>query len=219
MRARTSSGSAASEAAVKPTRSQKRTDTTLRSSARAAAGCSVSGARAERAERKLARELLAAGGAGRHPPSLGQALETDRARVAAARAGRPELVLHWLAGEIAFDNAVGEAGDARENADVGVIPRDIGRPPRVTLRSRVGEPPAQEHASGFKPGSDCRRAAGSACMGRRAGRPQDPGTGRSVRLRARTYRSTPTPRSYAIFAPGALRLCPLRRRDDLLINR
>ncbi len=41
MRARTSSGSAASEAAVKPTRSQKRTETTLRSSV-VRAGSSVS---------------------------------------------------------------------------------------------------------------------------------------------------------------------------------
>ena len=44
MRARTSSGSASSEAAVKPTRSQKRTVTTLRSSWTTAAGGSVSGA-------------------------------------------------------------------------------------------------------------------------------------------------------------------------------
>src|SRR5215218_6021916 len=44
MRERTSSGSTASEAAVKPTRSQKRTVTTLRSSWIEAAGCSVRGA-------------------------------------------------------------------------------------------------------------------------------------------------------------------------------
>src|SRR6266702_4041110 len=44
MRERTSSGSAACEAAVKPTRSQKRTVTTLRSSWIGAEGCSVSGA-------------------------------------------------------------------------------------------------------------------------------------------------------------------------------
>jgi hypothetical protein len=44
MRERTSSGSAASDAAVRPTRSQKSTVTTLRSSWTAAAGCSVSGA-------------------------------------------------------------------------------------------------------------------------------------------------------------------------------
>src|SRR5215210_5447112 len=44
MRVRTSSGSAASEAAVKPTRSQKRTVTILRSSCTEAAGCAVRGA-------------------------------------------------------------------------------------------------------------------------------------------------------------------------------
>src|SRR5829696_9471076 len=44
MRARTSSGSAASEAAVKPTRSQNRTVTILRSSCTDAAGCAVRGA-------------------------------------------------------------------------------------------------------------------------------------------------------------------------------
>src|SRR5215212_5932961 len=44
MRARTSSGSAASEAAVKPTRSQKRTVTIFRSSCTDAAGCVVRGA-------------------------------------------------------------------------------------------------------------------------------------------------------------------------------
>src|SRR6266511_2441108 len=43
MRARTSSGSRCSEAAVKPTRSQKRTETIFRSS-RADGGCSASGA-------------------------------------------------------------------------------------------------------------------------------------------------------------------------------
>src|SRR5207302_6532972 len=42
-RARTSSGSACSEAAVKPTRSQKSTETTLRSSRRAAGAASLNG--------------------------------------------------------------------------------------------------------------------------------------------------------------------------------
>src|SRR5438093_1203903 len=44
MRARTSSGSACSEAAVKPTKSQKSTETTLRSSWTGGADCAVSGA-------------------------------------------------------------------------------------------------------------------------------------------------------------------------------
>jgi len=42
IRARTSSGSATSEAAVNPTRSQNNTDTTFRSSCAGTAGCSVS---------------------------------------------------------------------------------------------------------------------------------------------------------------------------------
>ena len=50
---------------MKPTRSQKRTETTLRSSV-ATGGLLGQRRRAERAERKLAWELLAAGGAGRH---------------------------------------------------------------------------------------------------------------------------------------------------------
>src|SRR6476660_9268023 len=44
MRARTSSGSAASDASVKPTRSQKRTETTFRSSPAATGAASTRGA-------------------------------------------------------------------------------------------------------------------------------------------------------------------------------
>ena len=62
---------------------------------RAADGCSVSGARAERAERKLARELLAAGRASRHPPSLGQWRPgrgtNARRRARSAIAGTPSV--------------------------------------------------------------------------------------------------------------------------------
>ena len=73
MRARTSSGSAASEAAVKPTRSQKRTETTLRSSCTDAAGRSVSGAAQKGQNGNSPGSSLPQEGQVGHAPSLGRA--------------------------------------------------------------------------------------------------------------------------------------------------
>ena len=63
MRARTSSGSCCSEAAVKPTRSQNSTETTFRSSTRRSGWqLVVSGAVQKRQKREPVRVLLAAAG-------------------------------------------------------------------------------------------------------------------------------------------------------------
>src|SRR5215217_4928375 len=78
MRARTSSGSAAAEAAVKPTRSQKRTVTILRSSCTEAAGWAASGA---------VQNGQKGNSPGRSFPHEGQVV-TNRVYVARRRASR-----------------------------------------------------------------------------------------------------------------------------------
>ena len=129
MRARTSSGSAASEAAVKPTRSQKSTVTTLRSSCTDAAGRSVSGAAQNGQNGKLARELLAARGAGRHPPSLGQ-WRTGRGtnalrRARSAIAGAPTVAGDRPRGCTPVGLGVVRSSNWRSGLDRG--PREAGQ--------------------------------------------------------------------------------------------
>jgi hypothetical protein len=71
IRARTSSESACSDAAVNPTRSQKRTGDNLPLLLHRNRRLLGQRRRAERTERKVARDVLTAAGTRRHPPSLG----------------------------------------------------------------------------------------------------------------------------------------------------
>ena len=171
MRARTSSGSACSEAAVKPTRSQKRTVTTLRSSS---AGRRLAERRAALvAELRALGVLRAAGRADGHGRSLGwhdEDLQSQR---------RPRVGSHGRARGLADQGRLGRRArrrraDRREHVR-GRAWRQAGAVPYAPRERGVAHRPARRADAPHARGRTATARGRCGCLpARQGGRAPDP---------------------------------------------